>query len=82
MTMRVDECLCIFNCQLTFADLTLSLPVHVASKYFKEDIVELFKEDETGFRMTLCLLENVDFTYNSKSIITSVSDHPQNPSDV
>ena len=82
MTMRVDECLCIFNCQLTFADLTLSLPVHVASKYFKEDIVELFKKDETGFRMTLCLLENVDFTHNSKNIITSMSDHPQNPSDV
>ena len=78
MKMRADKYPCIFNCQLTFADLTLSLPVHVASKYFTEDVVELFKKDETGFRMTLCLLENVDFTYNSKSIITSMTDHPQN----
>ena len=71
-----------FNYQLAFADLTLSLPVDVASKYLKEDLVELFKKDETGFRMTLCLLDNVDFTYNSKNIITSMTDHPQNPSDV
>ena len=80
MTMRVDKCT--FNCQFAFTDLTLSLPVDVASKYFKEDVVELFRKDETGFQMTLCLLENVDFTYNSKNIITSMTDHPQNPSDV
>ena len=78
----MDKCPCIFNCQLAFADLTLWLPVDVASKYFKEDIVELFKKDENGFRMTLCLLENVDFTYNSKNIITSMTDYTQNPSDV
>ena len=82
MTMSVDKCPCIFNCQLAFADLTLSLPVDVASKYFKGDVVELFKKDETGFRTTLCLLENVDFTYNSKNIITSMTDHPQNTLDV
>ena len=82
MTMWEDKCPCIFNYQLAFADLTLSLPVDVASKYLKEDLVELFKKDETGFRMTLCLLDNVDFTYNSKNIITSMTDHPQNPSDV
>ena len=59
MKMRVDKCPCIFNCQLAFADLTLSLPVDVASKYFKEDVVELSKKDETGFRMTLCLLGSI-----------------------
>ena len=58
-TMRVDVCPCIFNCQLAFADITLSLPVDVASKYFKEDVVELSKKDETGFWMTLCLLESI-----------------------
>ena len=79
--MSVDKCPCIFNCQLAFADLTLSLPVDVASKYFKGD-VELFKKEETGFRTTLCLLENLDFTYNSKNIIASMTDHPQNTSDV
>ena len=47
--MRVDKCPCILNCQLVFADLTSSLPVDVASKYFKDDVVELFKKDETGF---------------------------------
>ena len=77
-TMRVDMCPCIFNCQLAFVNLTLSLPVDVASKYFKEGIVELFKKDETDLRMTLCLLENVDFTYNSKNIITWMTDFPQN----
>ena len=82
MTMRVDKCPRIFNCQLASADLALSFPVDVASKYFKEDVVELFKKDETGFRMTLCLLENADFTYNSKNIIISMTDHPQNISDV
>ena len=82
MAMRVDKCLCIFNCQLAFADLTLLLSVDVASKYFKEDGVELFKKDETGFQMTL--LETVDFTYNSKNTITSMTDsqNPQNPSDI
>ena len=82
MTMRVDKCPRIFNCQLASADLALSFPVDVASKYFKEDVVELFKKDETGFRMALCLLENADFTYNSKNIITSMTDRPQNVSDV
>ena len=78
MTMRVLTCPCIFNCQLAFADFTSLLPVDVASKYFKENVVELFKKDATGFRMTLCLLENVDFAYNSKNI-TSMIDHPQIP---
>ena len=45
--MRVDKCPCIFNCQLAFADLTLSSPVDVASKYFKEDVVELLKKKTT-----------------------------------
>ena len=82
MAMRVDKCLCIFNCQLAFADLTLLLPVDVASKYLKEDGVELFKKDETGFQMTL--LEIVDFTYNCKNTITSMTDSqdPQNPPDI
>ena len=70
MTMRVDMCPCIFHCQLAFVDVTLPLPVDVTSNYFKEDFVELFKKDETGFRMTLSLLENVYFTCNSKNIIT------------
>ena len=39
MTINVDKCSCIFNCQLAFADLTLSLPVDVASKYVKGDVV-------------------------------------------
>ena len=82
MTMRVDKCPRIFNCQLTFADLTLSLPVDVAPKCFKEDAAELFKKDETGFRMTLSLLENMDFTYNPKNIVTSMTDHPKNTSGV
>ena len=80
MTMNVDKCPCIFNCQLAYADLTLSLPVDVASKYFKGDVVELFKKDETGFRTSLCLLENVDFTYNPKNIIiTSIQIIPRTP---
>ena len=74
--MRVDKCPCILNCQLAFANLTSSFPVDVASKYFKDDVVELFKKDETGFWMTLCLLDNVDFTYNFKNMITSMTDHP------
>ena len=44
MTMIVDKWPCIFNCRLAFAHLTLPLPVDVASKYFKEDVVELFKK--------------------------------------
>ena len=74
MTMRVDKSPSVFNCQLTFADLTLSLPIDVTSKNFKEDVLELFKKDDTGFRMIFCLL-NVNFTYNSKNTINSVTDH-------
>ena len=85
MTMRVDKSLSIFDYQLTFADLTLSLLIETISKYFKEDVVDLFKKDNTGFPMALFVRErefhkytfkNIYISiYNSKNTITSMTNH-------
>lgn len=83
--MRVDKSLSIFDYQLTFADLTLSLPIETISKYFKEDVVDLFKKDNNGFPMALFVRERefYEYTfkniyisiYNSKNTITSMTNH-------
>ena len=51
---------------------SLSLPADIASQYFKEDVMKLYQRDENKLKDMLCLLENVDYIYNSKnSIITN-----------
>ena len=73
--MRVEKCKCIFKCMLLFENITLLLPADVASLYFKEDIMMLYQRDEKKLKNMLCFLENVDYTYNSKNIVTKMSDH-------
>ena len=75
-TMRVKNCKCIFSCVLLFENISLSLPAYVASQYFQEDVIKLYQCDEKKLKDILCILENVDYTYNSKNnIITKMSNH-------
>ena len=74
-TMRVKRCESIFSCVLLFEDISLPLPVNVASQYFQEDVMKLYQRDEKKLKDMLCFLENVDYTFNSKNnIITKMSD--------
>ena len=75
-TMRVNKCECIFSCVLIFENISLSLPSDAASQYFQEEVVKLYQRDKKKLKDILCLLENADYTYNSKNnIITEMSDH-------
>ena len=61
---------------LLFENISLSLPADVESQYFQEDVMKLYQRDEKKLKDTLCFLENVDYTYNSKNnIITKMSSH-------
>ena len=61
---------------LVFENISLSLHAYVASQYFQEDVIKLQQCDEKKLKDMLCVLENVDYTYNSKNnIITKLSNH-------
>ena len=75
-TMTVKKCECIFSCVLLFENISLSLPVDVASQYFQGNVIKLYQRDEKKLTDMLCFLENVDYTYSSKNnIITKMSNH-------
>ena len=75
-TMRVKKCECIFSCVLLFENILLSLTADVASPYFQEDVMKLYQRDGEKVKDMLCILENLDYTCNSKNnIITKMSNH-------
>ena len=53
-TMRVKRCESIFSCVLLFEDISLPLPVNVASQYFQEDVMKLYQRDEKKLKDMLC----------------------------
>ena len=45
-------------------------------QYFQEGVMKLYQSDKKKLKDMLCFLENIDYTYNTKSnIITKISDH-------
>ena len=45
-------------------------------QYFQEGVKKLYQSDKKKLKDMLCFLENIDYTYNTKSnIITKISDH-------
>ena len=74
-TMRVKKCECIFSYVLLFENISLSLLADVTSQYFQEDVRRLYQRGKKKLKDMLCLLENENYTYNSKNnIITKMSD--------
>ena len=53
-----------------------SVATREASQYLKQDVMKLYQRDGKMLKDMLYFLENIDYTYNSKSnIITKMSDH-------
>ena len=58
-SIRVKKCECIFSYVLFFENISLSLPADVASQYFQEDVIKLYRLDEKKLKDMLCFLQNV-----------------------
>ena len=70
--MRVDKYSCVFHCVMSFEDKMLTLPIEVISVFLKEDVINTYQTDINTLMEKLLFLENVDYTYNSKNIITAM----------
>ena len=44
-----------FNCGLTFRNISLSLPAEAASDYFQEDAMKLYQHDHNTFKRNIVL---------------------------
>ena len=70
--MRVDKYSCVFHCVMSFEDKMLTLPIEVISAFLKEDVINTYQTDINTLMEKLLFLENVDYIYNSKNIITAM----------
>ena len=75
--MRADLCSSVFECKVGFERNSLKLPLHVLTEFLGEDVLKECKEDLDGFKDRLVFLENIDYTYNTKDVITSMKNHEQ-----
>ena len=74
-TMRCDRCSCVFDCKICFKEKTLVLPREVLESFLKLDVIQMGKDNMDELKEKLLFLENVDYDYNNKNIITSISEH-------
>ena len=70
--MRVDKYSCVFHCVMSFEDKMLTLPIEVISVFLKENVINTYQTDINTLMEKLLFLENVDYIYNSKNIITAM----------
>ena len=73
--MRSDKCSCIFHCKLCFKEHSLVLPQVVLESFLKLDIIQMGKDNIDELKEKILFLENVDYNYNNKNVITSMSEH-------
>ena len=74
-TMRSDKCNCVFHCIISFDDKNLKLPLQIISSFLQEDIIEMWQRNIDTFKEKLLFMENVDYTYNTKNVITAMNYH-------
>ena len=75
LTMRADKYSCVFHCVMSFEDKMLTLPTEVVSTFLKEDVINMCQTDIGSLKEKLLFLENADYIYNSKNIITAMERH-------
>ena len=77
-SMRSDKCKSVLHCLLTFEEdnpLNLLLPKEVLEKYMEVDVIEMGNENIDDLKEKILFFENVDYTYSSNNVITSMQPH-------
>ena len=64
-----------FEAVLDCDGIKLKLQLETAVQFFNEDILETYRNDIDGFIEKLLYLDNIDFEYNSKHVITNMYKH-------
>ena len=79
--LSVSKCPCSLNCTIDVekdeCTTTLTTFKDVLSTFFEEDIVQKYKGDPAVLEDTLLELEKIDFSYNTREIITSMNRHKE-----
>eukprot|EP00794_Sanderia_malayensis_P013177 gene13177-14527_t len=77
--MLLEKCLSGFTAMLDLCKenvvKSLSIQPNVLSLFFDPDIIQKYKDNTSALEEKLLLLENIDFTHNTKNIITSIKKH-------
>ena len=73
--MKPDNFLSFFEAVLDCDGVKLKLQLETAVQFFNEDILETYRNDINGFSEKLLYLDNIDFEYNSKHVITNMYKH-------
>ena len=73
--MRKDQCKCIFNCLLGFDDVNLQLPLNVLTEFLGVDVLESCQNDLDAFKDSILFLEDVDYFYSLKGVISAMVRH-------
>lgn len=73
--MKPSKWLRTFDCKIEFPDISLKLPVGVLEDFLVEDNLTTYGDNTNDLLEKLLYLENVDFTYDNKNVITAIEYH-------
>ena len=76
-TVKTCKCPCVFHCTASFEEYEhpLNLPLEVLPMFLGKDVIKMCKENLKSVKKTLLFLENIDYVYNTKNVITSIKKH-------
>ena len=79
-TVKVSKCHCVFHCTVLFeqCENSLNLPLEVLQMFLGKDVIRMCNENLKSVKNTLLFLENIDYIYNTKNVITSIKNNDQN----
>ncbi len=73
--MKPENCLSCFEAVLDCDGVELILPLEVAVDFFQQNIMEQYCENIDDFIEKLLYLEQIDFEYNTRQVITKMYEH-------
>lgn len=74
-SMTPTMCSTAFHAVLQFQNVELNLPLHVLEEFLNEPVVKKYKDNVKNLVDKVLYFKNVDFHYNTKNIITKISQH-------
>ena len=77
--MLLSKCHCGLTCAIEVEHepkpLDLTIFPETLNKFFEEDVIQKYKDNLSLLETKILMMNNVDFNYNTKKIITEISEH-------
>ena len=78
----LEKCKYSFDGEIQFEDtesreITLTVFPDTLNNYFKEDVIQIYKDNPQGLKRKILRLSDINVSYNSRRIITEITNIPK-----